>query len=77
MREMSFGVPSRRNALAVDMASIAAWLVLERRVSVSVAPGRTVLTVTDRRPTSLAVTRAAPCKPAFIATYAACRAGAG
>jgi hypothetical protein len=47
MREMSFGVPGRCSALAVDMASIAAWLVLKRRVLVSMAAGRTMSTVTD------------------------------
>ena len=67
-RETSFGVPNRCNAFAFDMALIAFWLVLERSVWVSVARGRMMLTVIDRRPTSLAVTPAAPSKPAFIAT---------
>lgn len=64
---MSSGVARRCMALDLDMASIALSLVPSRRVCVSVAPGRTTLTVTPRGASSLAATRAADSRPAFAA----------
>src|SRR5450759_2759532 len=73
---MSSGVPSRRMALAPDIASMALGEVPRPGATDTEAPGRTTFTVIPRAATSLAATRAAASRPALAAAYVLCRAGA-